>query len=352
MNLCVIPARGGSKRIPRKNIKEFCKKPLIAYSIETAKKSNLFKKIVVSTDDEEIAKISEAYGAEILWRPKELADDYAGSDEVFEHAISELNKNSEFKYACMIYPTAPFLQVEYLKKGLQELKNSNACHSFSVTTFEYPIWRSFKIVNDRCEMFFKENFHKRSQDLPEAFHDAGQFYWKKIGCVSEDVFFGKDSIPIIIPRYLVQDIDTMEDFIRAENMYKAIFQNEYDKWNELKQTLNKKNRYIDLKERKIFLVAVGKNIGVESYGKGNFFVRPVLVYKKLGKNYFLGIPLTSKEKNGSYFFEFEFVKDKKSYAMFNQIRTFSSNRVIKYLGRIQRKDFHLLKEKLINFITT
>jgi len=222
MNLCVIPARGGSKRIPRKNIKEFCGKPLIAYSIETAKKSELFTKIVVSTDDEEIAKISQEFGAEILWRPKELADDFAGSGEVFEHAIKELNKNKEFKYACMIYPTAPFLQVQYLKKGFNELKNSDACASFSTTSFEYPIWRGFEIVDGRCKMFFKEHFHKRSQDLPEAYHDAGQFYWQKIGCVSDDIFFGKDTIPIIIPRYLVQDIDTMEDFIRAENMYKAI----------------------------------------------------------------------------------------------------------------------------------
>ena len=229
MNLCVIPARGGSKRIPRKNIKPFCGKPLIAYSIETAKKSNLFKKIVVSTDDEEIAKISKSYGAEILWRPKELANDFTGSDKVFEHAINELNKNNVFKYACMIYPTAPFLQVKYLKKGYEKLKNSTACASFAATSFEYPIWRSFEIVNGRCKMFFKENFHKRSQDLKEAYHDAGQFYWKKIGCVSDDVFFGKDSIPIIIPRYLVQDIDTMEDFIRAELIYKVLKEDDYIK---------------------------------------------------------------------------------------------------------------------------
>jgi len=350
VNLCIIPARGGSKRIPKKNIKDFCGKPLIAYSIETAKKSNLFKKIVVSTDNEEIAKISETYEAEILWRPKELADDFTGSIEVFEHAINELNKKNEFQYACMIYPTAPFLQVEYLKKGLEELKKSEACYSFAATTYDFPIWRGFEIVKNKAKMFFPKFMDKRSQDLKEAFHDAGQFYWKKLSCKEKFNFNG--NIPIIIPRYLVQDIDTMEDFIRAENMYKAIFQNEYDKWNELKQKLNKKNRYIDLKERKIFLVAIGKNIGVESYGKGEFFVRPVLVYKKLGRNYFLGIPLTTKEKKGNYFFEFEFIKGKKSYAMFNQIRTFSSNRIIKYLGRIQRKDFHLLKERFINFITT
>ena len=168
MNLCVIPARGGSKRIPRKNIKLFCGKPLIAYSIETAKKSNLFSKIVVSTEDEEIAKISEKYGAEILWRPKELSDDYTGSIEVFEHAINELNKNNEFSYACMIYPTAPFLQVEYLKKGLEELKKSDACFSFSATTYDFPIWRGFEIINGNAKMLFPEFMSKRSQDIKEV----------------------------------------------------------------------------------------------------------------------------------------------------------------------------------------
>ena len=222
MNLCIIPARGGSKRIPKKNIKEFCGKPLISYSIETAQKSGLFEKIVVSTDSEEIAEISRKYGAEILYRPKELADDYTGSNEVFTHAINELNKDNKYKYACMIYATAPFLQVKYLKEGFEKLKNSDACYSFSATSFEYPIWRSFRIKDDRCEMFWPENYPTRSQDLEEAYHDTGQFYWRKLDCKSNEIFFSKNSIPIIIPRYLVQDIDTMEDFIRAENMYKSI----------------------------------------------------------------------------------------------------------------------------------
>ncbi|QCT93889.1 pseudaminic acid cytidylyltransferase [Caminibacter mediatlanticus TB-2] len=225
MNLCIIPARGGSKRIPRKNIKLFCGKPLIAYSIENAKKSKLFSKIVVSTDDEEIAKISKEYGAEILFRPKELADDFVGSTEVFEHAIKELNKDDKFKYACMIYPTASLLKIEYLKKGLKELKNSDAIFSFSATTFDFPIWRSFEIVDNKAKMIFPEFENKRSQDLKEAYHDAGQFYWKKLNSNKKFSFNG--SIPIIIPRYLVQDIDTMEDFIRAELLYKAI--NDYFK---------------------------------------------------------------------------------------------------------------------------
>jgi len=225
VNLCIIPARGGSKRIPKKNIKEFCGKPLIFYSIQTAKKSNLFEKIIVSTDNEEIAEVSKKYGAEILWRPKELADDYTGSMKVFEHAINELNKDNKYKYACMIYPTAPFLEAKYLKEGFEKLKNSDACFSFAATSFEYPIFRAFEIVNDRCKMFWPKNYYKRSQDLKEAFHDAGQFYWRKLNCKSTDIFFGKDSIPIIIPRYLVQDIDTIEDFIRAEMMYKVYCDN-------------------------------------------------------------------------------------------------------------------------------
>jgi len=227
VNLCIIPARGGSKRIPRKNIKEFCSKPLIAYSIETAKKSNLFNKIVVSTDDEEIAKISENLGAKILFRPKELADDFSSSVDVFEHAINELNKDNKFKYACMIYPTAPFLQVEYLKKGLQELKKSDACFSFSATTYDFPIWRGFEIVNGKAKMLFDEYMDTRSQDLKEAYHDAGQFYWKKLSCSEKFHFNG--SIPIIIPRYLAQDIDTMEDFKLAEIMFKVLKEDGYIK---------------------------------------------------------------------------------------------------------------------------
>jgi len=224
-NLCIIPARGGSKRIPKKNIKLFCGKPLISYSIETAKKSELFEKIVISTDSEEIAEIGKKYGAEILWRPRELADDYTGSIEVFEHAIVKLNKNKKYLYACMIYPTAPFLQIEYLKKGLEELKKSNACYSFAATTYDFPIWRGFEITNGKAKMIFPEFMNKRSQDLKEAFHDAGQFYWKKLSCKEKFKFDG--NIPIIIPRYLVQDIDTMEDFIRAELMHKAL--NDYFK---------------------------------------------------------------------------------------------------------------------------
>ena len=223
--VAIIPARGGSKRIPRKNIKDFYGKPLIAYSIEAALKSNLFEKVIVSTDDEEIAKIAVEYGAVVPFlRPKELSDDYTGTGAVIEHTINYLKAQGEnYDFICTIYATAPFLQEKYLIEGFEKLKNSNARNTFSCTSMPFPIQRTFKITSDeRCEMFYPENFSKRSQDLQEAYQDAGQFYWTNLNVKSTDIIFGKDSIPIILPRYLVQDIDTLEDWIRAEYMYEVI----------------------------------------------------------------------------------------------------------------------------------
>jgi len=228
MNIAIIPARGGSKRIPRKNIKDFCGKPLIAYSIEAALKSQLFDKVIVSTDDEEIAKIAKKYGAEVPFvRPKELSDDFTGTGNVINHAIKFLQDNGEtFEYVCTIYATAPLLQAKYLIEGYEKLKNSNAKYSFSATSMPFPIQRTFKITKDfRCEMFTPEYFKTRSQDLEVAYQDAGQFYWNKTAYRSKDIIFGSDSIPIILPRYLVQDIDTPEDWGRAEIMHKVL-QNE------------------------------------------------------------------------------------------------------------------------------
>lgn len=223
--IAIIPARGGSKRIPRKNIKNFHGKPLIAYSIEVALASKLFDKVVVTTDDEEITSIAKAYGAEVPFiRPKELSDDFTGTQEVVEHALAYLQAKGEiFEYLCTIYATAPLLKKEYLTEGLQKLQNSNAIHAFSATSMPFPIQRTFKIdVNGRCEMFTPEYYYTRSQDLEEAYQDAGEFYWSKVGMESQEIMFGKDSIPIILPRYLVQDIDTLEDWERAEVMYEVI----------------------------------------------------------------------------------------------------------------------------------
>ena len=223
-SIAIIPARGGSKRIPRKNIKKFFGKPLISYSIETALKSKLFEKVIVSTDDEEIAKIAKQYGAEVPFlRPKELADDFTGTGAVVEHTLEYLkNNNDKYDYCCTIYATAPLLQEKYLKEGLEKLKNSDAKLAFGVTSMPFPIQRTFKITNNRCQMFTPEYFSTRSQDLEEAYQDAGQFYWENLSIKSDEIPFGIDSIPIIIPRYLVQDIDTLEDWERTEIMYEII----------------------------------------------------------------------------------------------------------------------------------
>jgi len=227
--VAIIPARGGSKRIPRKNIKDFFDKPLIAYSIQAALESNLFDKIIVTTDDEEIADIAKKYGAEVPFiRPKELSDDFTGTTDVVNHALEWLKEHGEeYDYVCTIYATAPLLQSKYLIEGFDKLKNSDAVNAFSATSMPFPIQRTFKITDaERCQMFWPENYSTRSQDLEEAYQDAGQFYWTKADKRSKEIMFGKESIPIILPRHLVQDIDTLEDWQRAEIMYKVIKEQE------------------------------------------------------------------------------------------------------------------------------
>lgn len=228
-NLAIIPARGGSKRIPRKNIKDFLGKPIIAYSIEVALECRLFDEVMVSTDDKEIAEIAKEYGAEVPFiRPKELANDFTGTADVINHALQWLKDNGEeYDYVCTIYATAPLLKSKYLVEGYNKLKNSDAANAFSVTSMPFPIQRTFKITaNGRCEMFWPEHLNSRSQDLEEAYQDAGQFYWIKLNKFSKEIMFGKDSIPIILPRYLVQDIDTIEDWQRAKIMYKIVKEQE------------------------------------------------------------------------------------------------------------------------------
>ncbi|MFA6196738.1 MAG: pseudaminic acid cytidylyltransferase [Sulfurimonas sp.] len=226
--VAIIPARGGSKRIPKKNIKDFFGKPLIAYTIEVALKSKLFEKVIVSTDDEEIAKIAKEYGAEVpFMRPKELSDDFTGTTDVVNHTVDYLESLGErCEYICTLYATAPLLQEQYLKQGYEKLKNSDAVNAFSCTSMPFPIQRTFKLSQDgRCEMFTPEYYHTRSQDLEEAYQDAGQFYWTNRARQKESdngVMFSQISIPIILPRYLVQDIDTLEDWTRAEYMYETI----------------------------------------------------------------------------------------------------------------------------------
>ena len=226
MKIAVIPARGGSKRIPRKNIKEFFGKPMIAWSIDAAISSNLFDKVVVSTDDQDIAEIAKNLGAEIPFiRPDNIADDFATTTDVIAHATQwMLEEGYPLKAVCCIYATAPFISIEDLKKSY-EIFNSGAWeYVFTATDFAAPIFRSFKKdENNRITMFFPEFFDARSQDLPEAIHDAGQFYWGKPSAwIDHKRIFDRHSTPLIIPRYRVQDIDSEEDWIRAELMAKSI----------------------------------------------------------------------------------------------------------------------------------
>ena len=224
--IAVIPARGGSKRIPHKNIKPFCGKSMIVYSIEAAKGTGIFDRIIVSTDSKEIASIAKESGAEIpFMRPAALADDYTGTDAVILDALKRLMEDGEeIDYICCIYATAPFAKAEYIIKGYNILRDNNATSCFSVTTYPFPIFRSLKINSqNRLEMFWPEYRETRSQDLPEAYHDAGQFYWadaKKY--LKEKQFYSKDAVPVILPRYLVQDIDTPEDWETAEKMYSVL----------------------------------------------------------------------------------------------------------------------------------
>lgn len=220
MRIAVIPARGGSKRIPRKNIKPFYGKPMIAWSIEAARYSGLFEHIFVSTDDAEIAEVAKQWGAEVPFiRPEPLSNDHAGTTPVIAHATRWLlDQGLDVAAVCCIYATAPFIQSADLKIGLDELNSGDWDYAFSVTDFAAPIFRSFKqLENGGLSMFFPDNFETRSQDLPTALHDAGQFYWGRPKAWLEGKrIFDKLSKPVLIPRWRVQDIDTQDDWDRAE----------------------------------------------------------------------------------------------------------------------------------------
>ena len=226
MRLCVIPARGGSKRIPRKNIKEFFGKPMIAWSILKAIESRCFDKIIVSTDDAEIAEVSKEFGAKVPFlRPQNLSDDYTGTTEVTAHAINWfLQKSILFTDVCCLYATAPFVQSSDLQRGLDILSNSKSTYAFSVTSFAFPIQRAIRLCkNERVEMFHPEYLDTRSQDLEEGWHDAGQFYWGKSNAWTQLLpIFSKDSSAVKLPRHRVQDIDTVEDWERAECLFKVL----------------------------------------------------------------------------------------------------------------------------------
>ena len=226
MKLCIIPARGGSKRIPHKNIKVFNGKPMIAYSIDAALKSKCFDKVIVSTDDKEIADMAIEYGAEVPFiRPEDLANDLAGTLPVIKHAIEWFDEyDTAPNEVCCLYATAPFVQVQSLQKAHKQLQDTKANYCFTVTSLPFPIQRAIKVSKEnRIEMFQSEHLNTRSQDLEEAYHDAGQFYWGKASAFKAmEPLFSNNASPYFLPRHLVQDIDTPEDWIRAELMYQIL----------------------------------------------------------------------------------------------------------------------------------
>jgi pseudaminic acid cytidylyltransferase len=226
MKLAVIPARGGSKRIPRKNIKDFCGKPIIAWSIEAALQSGCFDELIVSTDDPEIADVARQWGAQVPFvRPVALSDDHTGTTPVVQHAIEWFAQHGRSpQKVCCIYATAPFVSAADIKRGEDILTQENCAYAFSVTSYPFPIQRAVRITpQGNVEMFNPQYFNTRSQDLEEAWHDAGQFYWGQAKAWAEGkMFFTPDSIPVRLPRHRVQDIDTAEDWLRAEWMFKAL----------------------------------------------------------------------------------------------------------------------------------
>ena len=218
--ICIIPARGGSKRIPGKNIKDFLGKPLIAYSIEAALNSKVFSEVIVSTDDEMIANVAREFRASVpFFRDASLSDDYATSTDVIKDAIRRVN--SSFSDVCCLYATAPLIRAEILKEAAGEFKKHEYKFLFSATAFDFPIQRAIKLdENARVSMFYPQFEKTRSQDLEPAFHDAGAFYFgKKEAWLECSALFAPHSKAYLLPRNLVCDIDTLEDFEFAKKLY-------------------------------------------------------------------------------------------------------------------------------------
>ena len=224
-NVAIIPARGGSKRIPRKNIRPFAGKPMIAWSIQAALASGLFGRVIVSTDDSEIAEVARGFGAEVPFvRPPELADDLTSTQVVMRHALAQVRgAPPQATHACCIYATAPFIRAEDLQLGHRRLVESGRTYAFAVTSFEFPIQRALRVdASGDVEPMFPEHIEARSQDLDEAFHDAGQFYWGTADAfASQSPIFAAHSRPFLIPHDRVQDIDTDADWRRAEVLFRC-----------------------------------------------------------------------------------------------------------------------------------
>jgi N-acylneuraminate cytidylyltransferase len=223
--LGIITARGGSKRIPGKNIKDFLGHPIIKYSIDAAISAGCFDVIMVSTDDKEISAIAERFGAKVpFYRSEATSNDFASTVDVVEEVLLEYEKAGwRFGYGCCIYPTVPFITPHRLKQGFDILSDSDADSVLPVVRFSYPIQRALKIDNSRLSMIWPENMNARSQDLLPAYHDAGQFYWFKVDSfMKQKRLFMNNTVPMEIPESEVQDIDNEEDWKIAEMKYRIL----------------------------------------------------------------------------------------------------------------------------------
>ena len=226
-NIAIITARGGSKRIPRKNIKNFCGKPIMAYSIEAALNSAIFDEVMVSTDDDEIAAMAKQYGANVpFMRSEDMSNDYAGTEDVLAEVLDRYDKmQKHFDIMCCIYPTAPFVTAEKLQRALDMLNISNADALTTVTAFSYPPQRAFVIQNGFLEYQYPQNIEMRSQDLETIYHDAGQIYFYNVNKFMKNKMGGGyelRKIPMILDETEVQDIDNLSDWELAEMKYRFI----------------------------------------------------------------------------------------------------------------------------------
>lgn len=225
MDIAIIPARGGSKRIPRKNIREFCGKPMIAWAIEYAKSANLFTHVIVSTDDQEIAEIARAWGADTPFsRPAELADDHTATAPVIAHALTTLQAiNINPVNACCIYPCVPLLEIEDLAKAKQLCASSNLGFAYPIAEYAHPIQRAMRrLYNGQMEFLSPQHELSRTQDLERTFHDTGQFYWGKTASWLNGSRMHSAGGGILIPKWRVVDIDDEEDWVRAELLFNSL----------------------------------------------------------------------------------------------------------------------------------
>ena len=228
MNIAIIPARGGSKRIPRKNVMPFCGKPMIAYAIEAAQKTGLFEHIVVSTDDAEIASVARGFGAQTPFtRPEALSGDYTTTSEVLVHAIQECQQlGLVIDHVCCIYPCVPLIQADDIALALQRLGSSSSKFCFPIVEFPSPVLRALKQNPDgTMSPFFAKNELARTQDVQTAFHDAGQFYWGSAQSWLSCAHVHSNSVGIELPAWRVVDIDTPDDLKRAEMVFHFLIQN-------------------------------------------------------------------------------------------------------------------------------